>query len=329
MGDRISRADAGLLPVNYGRLNDAFYECKPWVHFDRRVVQLARVAANARDQKAPSDCSYRVGGLTIREERRQLDDDEPWGLDDQAFVAAEAQVLQHHVSETLLRLVHAHAPDEHGTYPPCPWLAMSRVKHPGVFKDWVRSFVVKSSADEAADLARAAFGASVADELSARNSVGWLQIAAEHFLDADSYNAAKHGFALQGAHSRLTVEPDKEADGDGRSPVPLIDEQGLTVTWLGVRGAPNPKWSVTTRWFSVDATVAIAYLTTRLIEALWYAGRARYLAEPQELVWDPPAIADVLAACGVVHPVLAERDEVLAYEGIAPTLLIRTHLRTT
>jgi hypothetical protein len=40
------RADEGLLPDKYDRLNRGFYDAQPWLYFDHRLVNLARVTAS-------------------------------------------------------------------------------------------------------------------------------------------------------------------------------------------------------------------------------------------------------------------------------------------
>jgi hypothetical protein len=152
----------------------------------------------------------------------------------------------------------------------------------------------------------------VRDEDHADALTRYVAFSAEHFLDAASYNAAKHGLALHGGRSRLIVA----IDG-----FEAIRDEGLTIEWLGTRG-PDGRWTRTTRWFSVEATLMLAYVVSRMIEALWLVGRSRYLGEPLELFYDPPAADELFASLGVLHPVLAEVDKPLVYEGVSPTLLV-------
>jgi hypothetical protein len=307
---RIVRADDGLLPENCERLNRDFYEARPWLYFDRRLVNLARVTGNMGRRGSGTE-TYRIGPVEITETRREIPDDEPVGLDDQSFVAAEAEVLHHHTSETLLRLVHAHAPED-GVHPACPWLAMSRVTAPGPLKDWVRQEITAPPAGDVQELIRCVFGDVIGSE-DIPAATSQLRVCGRHFLDAAPYNAAKHGFALQGARSRLTVN---------LAGIDALEDEGLTITWLGVRGNP-PRWAHTTRWFSIEATMVISFLASRLIEALWIAGRHRYLGESPERRFKPADPAEVFAACGVLTTSLAELDEQLRYGDEEHKLLIR------
>ena len=92
--------------------------------------------------------------------------------------------------------------------------------------------------------------------------------------------------------------------------------------------ATRPAWARTTRWFAIEATIVISYLTSRLVEALWIAGRHRYLSEPLERRFRPPDYDEIFAVCGVLTTTLAELDERLRYEGEGRTLLVRMPIRT-
>lgn len=313
----MDRADEGLRLENHGRLNERFYEGKPWVYFERRLMHLSLMAADSDRLHAALVEPIQLGPLAIQEHQRELADDEPSGLDDQSFAAAEAQVILHHVSETLLRLCDAHAPRADGSSPPCPWLEMSRRQGPGQFKRWVTARISDAPRESVEKLAAFLFADAVGGEEATRRLTGYVRLFAEHFLDAPSYNAAKHGFALQGARSRLTA---RVADID------VIDDEGLTIEWLGVQGNP-PRWARTTRWFSVEATIALSFMGSWMIRALWLAARARYLDDPVEEAFSATAPDEMLAAFGVVHPVLLEVDDELRYEGCERTLRIRKRVR--
>ena len=317
MSRRTDRADEGLLQDNYAALNADFYEGKPWVYFDRRLMHVARLAADPEGYHDALDEAVRLGPMEVAQVRRAPADDEPSGLDDQSFVAAEAQVLLHHTAETLLRLLHAHAPPSSGDFPACPWLTLSRVTSPRQFKGWVRSRVLDSSADERQRVVEDVFAGTLDSDLDVETVATHIRLSARHFLEADSYNAAKHGFALQGSHSRLDVEVEN---------VVAFEAQGLTIAWLAVRGQ-DPRWVRTTRWFSVEATLALAFFATRLIRGLWESARHRYLDEPISPELRVPDPSDLFGAFNVPDAVLAEREEPLWYEGVERTMTVRKTVR--
>ena len=309
----MQQADEGLRPENHRRLNERFYEGKPWVYFERRLMNLALVAGDGDRYRDMMSEPISLGPLKLQEHRRKLEPDEPVGLDEQSFVAAEAQVVLHHVAETLLRLCDAHAPRPSGEAPPSPWLELSRRRSPGAFKSWVEMTIVDAPRDGIEDLVRFVFGDAITGEEREQHLRAYLRLLAEHFLDAESYNAAKHGFALQGARSRLTTTIEDEE---------VIDDDGLTIEWLGIMG-DTPRWTRTTRWFSIEATVAASFMAAWMIRALWLAARHRYLGDPVGEAFAASAPRAMLAAVGVVHPILVEVDEPLAYQGVEPKLHIR------
>lgn len=317
MASRIDRADNGLLDENFDRLNKDFYDAKPWVYFDRRLVHVARLAADPGAYRDSLSTAVRLGPMEVSEVAATTSDDQPVGLDDQSFTAAEGQVMLHHTAETLLRLIHAHAPDAAGFVPPCAWLTMSRIKNPRQFKRWVEERINSASADETRKLVTDTFAGVLSDTEQADVVVAHIRLCAEHFLDADSYNAAKHGFAVRGARSRLNVDVASSVS---------METDGLTIEWLGVRGG-EPRWARTTRWFSVEATIALSFFAIRLIEALWSAARHRYLGEPIDVELAVPAPDELFAAFGVPHHILTEMDEELEYEGAKPTLRVRMRVR--
>ena len=317
MSRRTDRADEGLLQDNYAALNADFYEGKPWLYFDRRLMHVARLAADPEGYHDALDEAVRIGPMEVAQVARALSEDEPSGLDDQSFVAAEAQVLLHHTAETLLRLLHAHAPDTSRGFPACPWLTMSRLTSPRQFKGWARRRILDSSPDERRGLVEDVFAGVLASETEADAVTRHIRLCARHFLDADSYNAAKHGFALQGSHSRLNVEVEN---------VVAFETEGLTIDWLAARGQ-EPRWVRTTRWFSVGTTLALAFFATRLIRGLWESARHRYLDEPISPELRVPDPSDLFGAFNVPDAVLAEREEPLWYEGVERTMTVRKTVR--
>lgn len=71
----------------------------------------------------------------------------------------------------------------------------------------------------------------------------YLRLFGTHFVDADSYNAAKHGMTLRGGRRRLELEIDGWR---------LLDRDGVTVDWLArwPRDDPEqaPRWTQVSRF---------------------------------------------------------------------------------
>jgi hypothetical protein len=233
---------------------------------------------------------------------------------EQTFIAVEAEVLLHHAAETLLRFVHAHDPTE-----PCPWLRMSRMTGFKEFKDWVKANVTTASAPDLDQLSAATFACDAGVPAEVQAVAEYLRLLGRHFLDADSYNAAKHGMALRGGAEQWSVKIEEWE---------LLNRGGATVSWLArwPRNDPNrpTRWTQATRVLSVEACVALIQVTAQLMKALWLKGRERYLDETLTEVIRPTAPADVFAAFNLHHPVIADFFRPIPEPGESRELIVHT-----
>jgi hypothetical protein len=109
-----------------------------------------------------------------------------------------------------------------------------------------------------------------------------LRLLAEHFLAADSYNAAKHGMVMRGGSERRQIMGAKWK---------LFDGDGATLTWLARwprgKGGRPPRWTLVSRIFSVEATVTLTYVTTMLMPGIGIRGSALHLGEAWDEVFRP------------------------------------------
>jgi hypothetical protein len=314
MPSSIEKADAGLLPDNFRPLNNRFYEAKPWVYFDRRLSHLALVVGAPDRYHAAFSEPIEIGPVTFQEHTNEGAGED--GLDDQNVAAAEAEVLLHHAAETLLRLCDAHAPGDDGEPPPCPWLSITRRRSPREFKRWVATHIRGAADSDLHRLIQGLFGPARDDE-DVRRHAQFLRLYARHFLEPDPYNAAKHGFAVQGGHSRLTLTVEEEE---------LLRDEGLTVEWLAV-SAVTGRWVRVERWFSVEAVIALIHIASRLVESLWLSARDTHLDERATRRFYPPVLDELLRACDIADPVLLETEHDLAYDGCGRDIRFRKRVR--
>jgi len=267
-------------------LNRRFYEAEPWTYFRRRLSLLAEVADPESELSRPTTPKeFTVGRVTVAL-TPSADDGRSADVSSRAntnFSAAEGEVLLHHTSETLLRLALAHLPTSGGSLPACPWFEVARLRAFQVFKKSIKERFVLLE-DEAQRRAQAAilFGDATTSRAPVEDRLGelvrYLEFYARVFLDSDAYNAAKHGFVLQAEHSAADVQV------EGQS---IMAAAGPALTYLHKEGA---EWTLTTRWYSLEATLALIYVATNLIEALWYRARMRYLGEGARLAYTPPPL---------------------------------------
>jgi hypothetical protein len=291
----LSRPD----PSTYAKLNADFYEKAPWQYFEQRMAHLMLVASDHERYRAAFSDPLTLGPLRFDIKAPETD---AYPTPEQSFAAIEAEVLLHHVAETLLRFVHAHEdPNE-----PCPWLRMSGLTSARRFKIWVETTIVEAPRDELGDLCGLVFACRPGCTADLDAYMDYTHLLAEHFLDAGAYNAAKHGMGLTGGSERRQIE----IDG-----VEVFRRDGAVIDWLAAWPLHDPerpaKWTRASRLFSPEATIAVISLATKLMKSIWIRGRARHLDEPWDDLFSPPAPSELLGAFGLRHPVLADWYEPL------------------
>ncbi|MGB2695703.1 MAG: hypothetical protein WBD55_11040 [Dehalococcoidia bacterium] len=286
-------------------LNRKLYEMEPWIFFQQRLAHLM-LAADQDRYRAIFQEGVSAGGVTLRIESSR---DEP-PTPEQSIVAIESEVLLHHSSETLLRFVHAHAGPSAS-----PWVRMASLTSHKKFKSWVAAAILDAPDEDLLRLCEETFAveSSRADGLDACAS--YLRLLGTHFVDADSYNAAKYGMGLRGGNHRLGLEIDGWR---------VLDCDGVTVDWLACwpRDDPEqaPRWTQVSRFLDQDATIALIYTATMLMRSIWIRGRARHLSEPLEKVYRPTPPDDLFASRGLRHHVIADVYEPFPADGETPHL---------
>lgn len=286
--------DDGLIPEQFGELNRAFYATRPWDYFNHRnhLLMLAAGAGERLVEIAKEGVEYR--GLKYQEESGE-GSGEP--LDPEAreqFLITDSEALLHHASETLLRLYLAHE-----ELPPCPWLAMARVRNFGKFKKMVEKRFKSDGpwSDRRALLAPVFFGAKDRTaveptpsaevwESGLENIEAFLAYYARHFLESDGYNAFKHGLAVRPGEQMTQLD-------DGA----LLKAEGPAIEFLSIRKNAEgvPRWNQSIRWVRPDHSMGMVFLAARLMESLWLIAKWRYVGEKPEAIslWERPAYADV------------------------------------
>jgi hypothetical protein len=293
MSAKKGNRDELLAPEQFPGMNSAFYATRPWSYFAHRQ-RLLMLAAGASDELTEiARKGIKVGRLKYSAEDEEAD---PRTAEDrERFVFAESEVLLHHVSETLLRLYLAHE-----GAPRCPWLEVARVRAAGEFKRMVSErFGDELSAEQRrhrvgevffGSAERTAIKPSPAQEqweTSLANIEAFLTHYARHFLDADIYNALKHGLAVRPGPAAMQLD-----EGE------LIKAGGPAIEYLtlGENSEGKRRWFHTTHWIEVDRALAFISIGQRLMESIWTLARFRYLGErPESLVaWTKPEYAEIM-----------------------------------
>lgn len=276
----------------FPEMNRSFYGTRPWQYFRQRQRYLLLAAGAPEKLSEIGREGVKVGRLAYT-----LTDDADGGTEEEenrkSYLLAESEVLMHHASETLLRIYLAHE-----GLPECPWLNMARVRSPGEFKQRVEKRFARSDVGaNRVQLAQVFFGTDQRENITPTpdadaweqgiaNIESFLRHYARHFLDPDSYNALKHGLAVQTGEAGMQL-----GDGD------LIKVHGTALEFLSLRRDQHgrQRWNMTTRWIDVDKTMTFVYLATALIESIWNIARARYLGElPSSInAWGKPDYKEV------------------------------------
>jgi hypothetical protein len=261
-------------------LNREFYEGSPADYVFRRLVLLA--IEHGRPEVIDAVLKEGVTAGAISLSRSEAPNDSSPDREARAeFVVADLWQLLHHASESLFRRSFAHV-----GLPDCPALEMAKVRDFRRFKDQVRRRFAQHSGDQEQleELALVFCGVRSAerfkvlneDEFRAmlENIEGYLRFFARTFLDADSYNAAKHGIAIRTGFSRLRLEIDHQDFGA---------TEGAHVDFLRNRSVQGKRrWELATKWFDRDKAFAQIMAAKVMIEALWVVARNRYLGEPMD-----------------------------------------------
>jgi hypothetical protein len=285
-----------LAREQFPELNQAFYATRPWEYFNYRnhLLMLAAGAGDKLEEIAQQGVSYR--GLTYQE---NAEDDAADTVQAQEarekFVIADSEALLHHASETLLRLYLAHEPPK-----PCPWLEMARVRSPGEFKQMLERRFLKDrpQQERRTRVAGVFFGTDDRSKLTPSpaeedwnkaldNIEAFLVHFAEHFIDADVYNALKHGLAVRPGDVATQLN-----EGE------LLKAKGPAIEYLSLRRTPDgqSRWHRSTTWIRPDHSMGLVYLAARLMDSLWSIARFRYLkVRPEALhLWTTPVYEEVM-----------------------------------
>jgi hypothetical protein len=293
-------------------LNEEFYDAQPWIYFQQRLAHLMLVASDRDRYRSIFDYGLTAAGVTLKFDFNPSASEVP--TLEQRFTAVEAELLLHHSAETLMRFVHAHAEPS-----PCPWVRLASLTNFLEFKSWVRTTIVEGAYQDVAELCLRVFATDPNSGGDLDSCVGYLQRLARHFLDADSYNAAKHGMAIHGASQRFQVKVD---DWE------LFNRDALSVSWLARWPRNDPtrprRWTRVSRLLDEATTILLIHTATTLMRSIWVRGRERHLGEPWVEVFRPVPPEQLFDDRGTRHHVLADVYEPLAAGGEAETMIVKS-----
>jgi hypothetical protein len=118
------------------------------------------------------------------------------------------------------------------------------------------------------------------------NVADYVREVARYSLDSNAYNAAKHGLAIEGEHSQVTVTV---------VDLNVIDEGGIAISWFEIRDRVPHR---VTRWYSLPVLIVLCQATSTLLRQLWMVGARRYAGGEAEQLWRAPALPELMRAVG-------------------------------
>lgn len=272
---------------------------RPWAYFLNQVELLALVS-----ERADGLDDLLRAGMQIGRTRLGLRDDGGPETDEREqdrnrFLVAQAEVLLHHAAETLLRLYLAHEAKA-----PCPWLEIAETRSFREFKKAVRGLASDlDGGRERSGLMRTFFIHDDPDAFQTeprltqeqwderqRNISSWLAWFASYFLDANVYNAAKHGLAVIAGDSGIQL-------GWLSDPSAILGRRGPSLIYVEeVRGRDGPEWRRTMKWINLETHLLAIFVACNFMRAIMAAGAAvRGGSPPRRLMsLSRPTLGEVL-----------------------------------
>lgn len=276
--------DRNLAAENDRGLNEAFYATPPFDYFNQRLEAVLLVSGKGEELEALLAQGIAVGDLRAGGVPPARDPTDERAAARERYIVAEATVLLHHTAETLLRLYLSHE-----RLPPCPWLALAKETNFRVFKEKAHRLGEDlAGGQRSEDVAAVFFGArertslnpsppAVAWQQGLENVAAWIGWFAQHFLDANVYNAAKHGLALRPGDSSVSLRAPATAGAVGEGEE-ILGASGPSLEYIEIATDDSGQryWQRTTRWIDVGRSLAYVFMACRLIKALWAVAKARY-----------------------------------------------------
>ena len=271
-----------LSPDVAARLNEQFYRSSPHRYFELRLLSLLALDS-LPDELGEGELPSSTVGEVALGDALEFDPQLLTRGERETYVASEAEVLLHHVSEVLVRYFLGH-----DGFPPCPWMEIAALSNFREFKRRAAGLVTADVGRLQGMASLLLFNDAESDDDKQRTQteivVSTLQAAASRILaDAPLYNAAKHGFTVLAGRSLLrfhsTPEPD-ESDEERTARVELeafLSDRGLTLETLEwVYDSGGRHWATKTRYVDPDHAVAAAWVTTRVLANVTRTMTARY-----------------------------------------------------
>jgi len=275
-------ADHNLASEQFPELNREFYDANPADYVHRRLRGLI---ISISDSPAIHDALVQGVSYGTTEIRRGTEHEDDQAATE-AYASLESTNLLHLAGECMLRLYLAHADHQ-----ACPWLEIARLRSPQAFKSRVSKLRESLGEQETIDdLVRIFLGNTQPEPLGLRvtteewqRQIDGLVMLVAHVCntllgDATLYNATKHGLAVVGGNSGLSLSA---PSGDLTI---ATDGPGLTYLDLTAPDAPDGRrWTKTLTFVQIESNLGLVEIIGLYIRSLWMIAKYRYTGAADEM----------------------------------------------
>ncbi len=297
--------------LGVNELNQQFYDLDPSLYLTVRMTHLALIATHDDEHAArlargveKDKLKLTLAGITESSPERPTPS--------QQFAAVEAEILLSHAAETVLRYVYAHAEPSS-----CPWQRMAALTSAGKFKAWVENGLLEAP-DEQLDnvLVERLFVLDENGRRCVRVLRRYIREFARLFLDANAYNAGKHGLGLSGGDAAIDVQIANSTAINGR---------GMALSYLSFEGSGDARtWTHHTHLRSLEVCIGLVYAATRLLDGIRDRGASEHLDAVVEPFAGVASLPSLLTALGYEHTQILAVERDIADDGRSPTVRVRT-----
>lgn len=274
------------------------------------------LASQTDEELRPEARTYRCGRLTTT--IGKAEGDELNEKRHKAFVLVEAEMVVHHLAETLTRLFIVHA-----ARPPIAWISMMQLRGQGEFKRQLEHVLSDSNQETLrSEVGWVFLGSAEQPEEEPDDAMPWNEAVdriapyLDHFgrvflNRAEVYNAAKHGLTMQPGDTAIELVgvPELAVSGPSLAHLAYGEEDGERV------------WVVKNRWLDVEQELALASVGYHLIDALWTVARIRYTPWPSPAAFlstSPPIVSPESSSATIRRRVLSSTQSRSLLGPIAP-----------
>jgi hypothetical protein len=307
-------APARLHPEERDALNRAFYASDPASYFQERLWTLVELGSKSDAEWRSTQRKFTYGSMTTTVP--SVEEIPPDEASHERFLAIEAEMVAHHLAETLWRMFLGHR-----TLPPCPWVEIAKLRTPGELKRELCRLVDPANGAEFVRGVMAVWlGTEEPPEDQSEVWGRYAEIVADYLIGfsevvldrAPAYNAAKHGLAAQPGLEGVDLS----------AFMPGMSVAGPSLAWLTEQDEDGvPHVAVKTRWIDPQRELFLASQGARLLRGLWTLARIRYASWPMGDGYEPLAMTPLGEVLDIIDGPLEDGGRIVIHSATFPPVM--------